>query len=152
MSPEWVGNRPRAAHESRSPAQITALVMGVWWTTNGIGAFFLDPNLTTSHVRGSGDLFGVAITVNGWHALFHLIPGVLGIIAARHASPALAFTLSAGTLYVVVGVWGLLAGGGSFGVIAVDSSGDVVHVVEGLLTLTGGIVTLATRATVRGWE
>jgi hypothetical protein len=72
MNPERVGNRPRAQHESRSPAQITALVMGVWWTTNGIGAFFLDPNLTTSHVSGGGDLFGVAITVNGWHALFHL--------------------------------------------------------------------------------
>jgi hypothetical protein len=152
MSPERVGDRPRAQHETRSPAQITALVMGVWWTTNGIGAFFLDPNLTTSHVSGGGDLFGVAITVNGWHALFHLIPGLLGIVAARRASPALAFTLAAGTLYVVVGVWGLLAGGSSFGVIAVDASGDVVHVVEGLLTLTGGIVTLATRATVRRWE
>jgi hypothetical protein len=152
MSPERVGDRSRAQPETRSPAQITALVMGVWWTTNGIGAFFLDPNLTTSRVGGGGDLFGVAITVNGWHALFHLIPGLLGIVAARRASPALAFTLAAGTLYVVVGVWGLLAGGSSFGVIAVDASGDVVHVVEGLLTLTGGIVTLATRATVRRWE
>jgi hypothetical protein len=140
-----VGHRSGAGVEPRSPAQITALVIGVWWTTNGIGAFLLDPNLTTSHVRGAGDLFGVTITVNGWHALFHLIPGLLGIAAARRPRPALAFTFAAGGLYVVIGAWGLVLGGASLSVIAVDTTGDLVHLLEGVLTMTGGIATLALR-------
>jgi hypothetical protein len=114
----------------------------VWWATNGIGAFLIDPNLATSHVHGGGDLFGLAITANGWHALFHLLPGVIGIVAARRPQPALAYTLAAGAIYIVVGSYGLAVGGGSIGVIAVDTTGDLVHVVEGLLTFAAGIVTL----------
>jgi hypothetical protein len=108
----------------------------VWWTTNGIGALVLDPNLTTSHVNGAGDLFGVTIIVNGWHALFHLVPGLAGIASSRRPGPALAFTLTAGAVYIVAGGWGLLAGGDSIGIIAVDASGDLIHVFEGALTRT----------------
>ncbi len=142
MSSETISDRADAQHASRSPAQIAALVVGVWWTTNGIGAFLLDPNLTTNHVNGAGDLFGVTITVNGWHALFHLLPGLAGIVAARRPGAALAFTLIAGAAYLAVGGWGLLTGGDSVGVIAVDTSGDLLHVLEGAVTLTAGIVTL----------
>jgi hypothetical protein len=141
-----ISHRADTQRASRSPAQLTALVVGVWWTTNGIGALVLDPNLTTSHVNGAGDLFGVTIIVNGWHALFHLVPGLAGIAASRRPGPALAFTLTAGAVYIVAGGWGLLAGGDSIGVIAVDTSGDLIHVFEGALTLAGGILTLALRA------
>jgi hypothetical protein len=130
---------------SSSPAQIAALAMGVWWVANGVGAFLLDPNLATSHVHGRGDLFGLAITANGWHALFHLLPGVVGIAAASRPQRALTYVLVAGAIYVVVGAYGLIAGGGSIGVIAVDTTGDLVHVVEGALTFAAGILTLQQR-------
>jgi uncharacterized protein DUF4383 len=120
-----------------------ALVLGVWWASNGIGAFLIDSNFATSHVHGGGGVLGVlTITVNGWHALFHLLPGLLGIAVARRPGPALAYTLGIGALYVGGGSWGLLAGGSSLGPIAVDAPGDVVHLVEGAIALTAGLVTL----------
>jgi hypothetical protein len=135
----WAG-RPAA---SRSPAQITALLIGVWWTTNGIGALLLDPNLATSRVHGGGELFGlITITANGWHALFHLVPGLLGIAVAGRARAALVYTLGAGAIYIVAGTWGLIAGGTSLGVIAVDRPGDVVHLFEGVITFAAGLLTL----------
>lgn len=130
-----------AQSASRSPAQLGALVIGVWWVANGIGAFVVDSDLATSHVHGGGHLFGLAITANGWHALFHLVPGVAGILAARRPLSALVFTLAAGALYIAVGGYGLIVGGSSIGVIAVDAAGDLVHVIEGLLTLAAGVLT-----------
>ncbi|MFL5831566.1 MAG: DUF4383 domain-containing protein [Solirubrobacteraceae bacterium] len=127
-----------------SPAQLAALVMGVWWTSNGIGAWFIDSNLATGHVHGSGSLFGLTtITANGWHALFHLLPGLAGIAVAARPRASLVYTLAAGAMYVVIGAWGLLAGGNSLGVIAVDAPGDVVHIAEGAIVFSAGLLTLA---------
>jgi hypothetical protein len=119
-------------------------VIGVWWATNGLGAFLVDPNFATSHVHGDGKLLGlVAITANGWHALFHLLPGVLGIAVARSVRASLLYTLLVGALYIAVGSWGLIAGGSTLGVIAVDAPGDVVHLAEGVIVLAAGVVTLS---------
>src|SRR2546430_17309952 len=93
-----IGHPAGERRESRSSAQIAALVVGVWWTTNGIGAFLIDPNLATGHVHGGGELFGLSIDVNGWHALFHLLPGLVGIAAARRPASALVYTLTAGAV------------------------------------------------------
>jgi Domain of unknown function (DUF4383) len=137
-------DEPGIAKAPWSPAQLAALVVGVWWTSNGIGAFFLDSNLAIGHVHGSGKLFGVVtITANGWHALFHLLPGLAGIAVAPRARASLIYTLSMGALYIVVGSWGLLIGGSSLGVIAVDAPGDVVHIAEGVIVLSAGLITLA---------
>jgi hypothetical protein len=128
---------------SRSPAQIGALVLGVWWLSNGIGALVIDPNLGTGRVHGSGSVLGtVTITVNGWHALLHLIPGLMGIAVWRRRSAALAFVLASGASYVILGGWGLLAGGSSLGPIAVDAAGDVIHMVEGAIALAAGLLSL----------
>ena len=124
------------------PVQIASLAVGLWWVANGIGAFLLDPNFATGSVHGSGELLGVQVTVNGWHALFHLVPGIVGVIAAWRPRPAFAYLLGAGALYVAVGAWGLIAGGNSIGPIAVDQAGDVVHLFEGAIALLAGIVTV----------
>jgi hypothetical protein len=142
MSSLPIGHRADERSGSRSPAQIGALVIGVWWTINGIGAFLIDSNLATGHVHGGGDLFGLSITANGWHALFHLLPGLAGIAAASRPRAALVYTLAAGGLYVLVGGWGLIADQTSIGPIAVDTAGDLVHVIEGVVTFAAGILTL----------
>jgi Domain of unknown function (DUF4383) len=129
--------------ESRSPAQIAAFVVGLSWVVNGIGAFLIDPNLATAYVHGSGELFGVEVTANGWHALLHLLSGVVGIAAAWRARAAFVYLLVAGALYIVMGTWGIIAGGASIGVIAVDTSGDLVHVIEGMVTFAAGVLTLS---------
>jgi Domain of unknown function (DUF4383) len=137
-----VGSDGRRA--SWSPAQIGSLVIGVWWTVNGIGAFFIDANFGTGHVHGGGEVLGLApITANGWHALFHLLPGLVGIAVASRRRAALAYTIATGAIYIVAGSWGLLAGGSALGAIAVDAAGDFVHVIEGVITLTAGLLTLA---------
>jgi hypothetical protein len=41
-----------------------------------------------------------------------------------------------------VGGWGLIAGGASVGVIAADTTGDLVHLIEGLVTFAAGLLTL----------
>jgi len=120
-------------------------VVGAWWVANGIGALLVDANLATGHVHGSGDLFSLTVTANGWHALFHLLPGLVGIAAAWRPRAALAYLLVAGALYIMAGGWGLIAGGSSVGVIAVDTTGDLVHLIEGLFTFAAGILTLPTR-------
>ena len=93
----------------------------------------------------SGDLFGLTVTANGWHALFHMLPGLVGIAAAWRPRAAFAYLLVAGALYIMAGGWGLIAGGSSVGVIAVDTTGDLVHLIEGLFTFAAGILTLPTR-------
>jgi hypothetical protein len=142
MSSLATGYRTSERRESRSPVQIASLVIGVWWAANGIGALVIDANFATARVHGGGDLLGLAVTVNGWHALFHLLPGFAGILAARRARAALAYLLVAGAGYSGVGGWGLIAGGASIGVIAADATGDLVHLIEGLVTFAAGLLTL----------
>jgi hypothetical protein len=137
-----LADRTGKERESRSPAQLFALAVGVWWVANGIGALLVDSNFASGRVHGGGELLGVSVTANGWHALFHLLPGVLGIAAAWRPRAALVYLFVAGTVYIVVGGWGLIAGGVSIGVIAVDTSGDLVHLIEGLFTFAAGILTL----------
>jgi hypothetical protein len=138
-----LGGRADEQRTSRSVAQIASLLLGAWWTANGIGAFLIDPNLATDHVHGSGHLLGVAITANGWHAVFHILPGIAGLVVASRSRAALAYTLGIGAMYIAAGSWGLIAGGDSVGVIAVDTSGDAVHLVEGLIAFGAGMWTWA---------
>jgi hypothetical protein len=140
-----LGGRAGKPRASRSLAQLASLVLGAWWTTNGVGAFLIDSNLVTGRVHGGGEAFGLAITANGWHALFHLLPGLVGLAVASRPRAALAYTLGSGAIYILVGSLGLIAGGGSIGVIAVDTTGDLVHVIEGLIAFTAGIATVAVR-------
>ena len=115
----------------------------MWWIVNGIGALLIDPNFATGHVHGSGAVLGVVtITANGWHALFHLLPGIAGVAVARRPHASLVYTLAAGALYIIVGVVGLIVGGSALGVIAVDSSGDVVHIAEGAIVFAAGLLAL----------
>lgn len=147
--PRQIGSRTGGWSAQRPPAQIISLVIGCWWTLNGIGALFIDSNLATDSVHGAGNAFGpVTITVNGWHAVFHLLSGLLGLAVASRPRAALAYVLGVGTVYIVAGTWGLLAGGSSLGVIAVDSPGDVVHISEGVIALTAGVLTLRHRRAV----
>jgi hypothetical protein len=82
-------------------------MIGFWWTINGIGALFIDSNLATDSVHGAGNAFGlVTITVNGWHAVFHLLSGLLGLAVASRPRAALAYVLGVGPVYIVAGTWG----------------------------------------------
>jgi Domain of unknown function (DUF4383) len=125
----------------RTPAQVLALVFGVWWISNGVAGFISDGNFATGNVHGAGHLLGLTIAVNGWHSLFHLSTGLLGLAVASRAEPARIYALGMGALYLVVATWGLAVGDSALGVIAVDTFGSFVHGAEGLVALTAGLMT-----------
>lgn len=111
-------------------------MIGVWWTTNGIGTFLIDWNFATGHLHGRREVFGVVtVTANAWHAVFHLVPGLLWIAVSNRSSSGTGMHAHC---------WSHLrrrrqlgAGGGenSLGVIAVDTPCDIVHSTEGLRVL-----------------
>jgi Domain of unknown function (DUF4383) len=118
----------RSMAQIRTPAQVVSLLLGGWWALNGIAAFIADGH--------------VDVAVNEWHALFHFLPGVLGLAVATRARAARAYTLGAGSLYLVAASWGFIAGDRSLGVVAVDTLGNAVHAVEGLIAVTAGLLSL----------
>ena len=54
-------------------------------------------------------MFGI-LAVNGWHNLFHLATGLLGLTPP--ATPRAHLRAGIGLLYLVVAIWGFIVGGG----------------------------------------
>ena len=124
----------------RTAAQLVALYIGLWWTSNGIAvAITGDTNFATGHVHGNTDLLGLNIAVNGWHGLFHLLTGLVGIAVFTRPRAARTYLFAVAGLYLVVGVWGI-AGGNALWVMSVDTPGSIVHSVEGLIALTAALL------------
>jgi hypothetical protein len=125
----------------RTAAQLVALYIGLWWTSNGIAIFTVgDSNFATGNVHGATDLLGSSIEVNGWHGIFHLIPGLIGIAVAWRVEAARVYLLAVAGLYLVAAGSGLIAGKTALGVMSVDTFGSFVHAGEGLIALTGALL------------
>src|SRR4051812_45326207 len=89
-------------------------------------------------VRGTTVLLGnpsFGTPGEGWHAIFHLVAGLLLLPAslnARLARPAVAaFAL----VYGLVAIWGIVDGHDAFGVIPIDTRDNVIHSVYVALAL-----------------
>ena len=125
-----------------TPAQLAALVFGLWWTLNGVAVFIDggDAGLRALGVHGQVDVLGISIAVNGWHGLFHLATGLVGLAVCAWPSASRAYALAAGSLYLVVFAWGTVAGSTALVVIYVDTVGGIVHLVEGLTMLAAWLV------------
>jgi hypothetical protein len=129
-----------------TPAQIAALVIGAWWTSNGIAIFTIgDTNFATGEVHGSTELLGASVPNNGWHGILHLVPGLLGLAVCTRAEASRVYALAIGALYLIAAGTGFIAGGNSLGVISTDALGNTVHTVEGVIVLLAGIVSPRTR-------
>jgi hypothetical protein len=132
---------------SKTAAQLVALYIGLWWTSNGIAVFAIgDSNFATGNVHGAADFLGMSIAVNGWHGLFHLIPGLAGIAFAWRAEAARAYLFAVAGLYFVAAGWGIVDGKTALGVMSVDTFGSFVHLGEGLIALTGAVLSPRTAA------
>ena len=124
----------------RTAAQLVALYIGLWWTSNGILTFVTgDTNFAVGNVHGSADLLGLNIAVNGWHGLFHLLTGLAGIAVFARPEAARMYLFAVAGLYLVVAGWGL-AGGDALGVMSVDVFGSLVHAGEGVIALTAAVL------------
>lgn len=121
------------------------LIVGVQGTLTLPTAFSFGVgcHMASSTVQAFG---GIPLTGNGWHGLLHLLPAVAGFVAVhkgQHA--ALLYGLITGTLFLVVSALGFWGGDNVLGIIAVDTSGNFVHLADGLAALLPVAMTLAAK-------
>jgi predicted anti-sigma-YlaC factor YlaD len=119
-----------------TPAQVAALVFGVWWIGNGLTVFLATQSTFAALTEdGTVHVLGVSIAVNGWHGLFHLATGMAGIVLCWRPSGARGYALIVGLLYLAAALCGLFIGDTVFGVIRVDEFGSIDHALEGAVLL-----------------
>jgi len=122
-------------HVRSSPTQLATFLMAAWFTSNGPVALLIYPNFSMHPTQSRTiELLGfIPVTVNGWHALFHLITGVVGLFCLRTSRTAARYAGATAVVYAAAGVLGLLGGTSVCGMMAVDTFGNWVHVVEALI-------------------
>ncbi|MCC3313625.1 DUF4383 domain-containing protein [Nocardia africana] len=130
-----------------TPLQFFVFAVGAWFTTNGVIAFGIYPDMAVGGSMTSctiNFLGFIPVTVNGWHALFHLITGLAGLAAAPTRSRSLTYAWVCGLFYLLVAALGFTSGDHVLHMMAVDTFGSVVHTIEGVV-----IVGVAARAETR---
>src|SRR3954447_5096193 len=125
--------------EGSSPARLYATLVGGTLVIAGIIGFFYSSSFNTSPADVD-DVLGI-LSVNGWHNLFHIATGVLGLAVAGYA--ARTYALGLGLLYVVLAVWGFIIGSGDFllGFIPVNTEDNFLHLILGALGICAGLAT-----------
>ena len=103
---------PTSRSTRRSPAQLTALLMGAVFLLVGVAGFV--PGITTHYdtMSGAGHHSGAMLLglfqVSVLHNVIHLLYGVAGVLAARAGKAARLYLLAGGAGYAVVWVYGLV--------------------------------------------
>jgi Domain of unknown function (DUF4383) len=119
-----------------TPAQIGALVFGMWWIGNGIAVFFAaEPSVTAFNADGAVRVLGISLAVNGWHGVFHLATGLAGVAVCRWPRGAWTYALLVGMLYLTAALSSLFTGATVFSLIHVDELGSADHAIEGVVLL-----------------
>ena len=130
--------------DDASPARLYATLVGGTLVIAGIVGFFYNGHFGSgSDVFGndhSVDVLGI-LAVNGWHNLFHIATGLIGLAVAGFA--ARQYALAVGLLYVVLAIWGFALGAGHnlLGIIPVNTEDNFLHLLLGLLGLGAGAAT-----------
>lgn len=121
--------------EASSPARLYATVVGALLTILGIIGFFYSSSFGSPGTVD--DVFGI-FAVNGWHNILHLATGLLGLMAAGYL--ARTYALAVGLLYLVLAIWGFIAGSGEaiLSIIPVNTADNLLHLLIGLIGLAAG--------------
>ena len=119
--------------QSRTPAQLYALVVGATLVVAGIIGFFYNSTFTNDK-SVHDDVFGI-LAVNGWHNVVHILTGALGLLALGYAARLYAGGL--GVVYIVVAIWGFIIGSGDsiLSIVPVNTEDNILHVLIALLGL-----------------
>jgi hypothetical protein len=127
----------------RSPAQLYALVFGAVLTIAGIIGFFYNSDFT-SNTSARNAVFGI-LDVNGWHNVFHILTGVLGLIFASSYASARAYAIAFGAIYIAVAIWGFIIGSGDsiLSIIPINTEDNILHLLIGVAGIAAGIATPA---------
>jgi hypothetical protein len=129
----------------RSPAQVFALVIGTTLTVAGIVGFFYSASFSTGDGAPREALLGI-LDVNGWHNLFHIASGAIGLLVAGSYGGSRAYALVIGALYLAIALLGFLAGNGDevLSLIPVNTEDNFLHLLIGLAGVGAGFATPAT--------
>jgi hypothetical protein len=127
--------------QSRTPAQLYALVVGATLLIAGIIGFFYNATFT-SDKSVHDDVFGI-LAVNGWHNVVHIATGALGLLALGYAARAYAGGL--GLVYILVAIWGFIIGSGDsiLSIVPVNTEDNVLHLLIGLAGIGAFLATPA---------
>ncbi|HEY8639798.1 MAG TPA: DUF4383 domain-containing protein, partial [Solirubrobacterales bacterium] len=108
-----------------------------------IGFFYSSSFGSPGHVDAA---LGI-LDVNGWHNVFHIVTGGLGLLVAGYA--ARQYALGLGVVYIAIAIWGFILGDGHsiLSVIPVNTEDNFLHVILGVLGLAAGLATPAVART-----
>ena len=128
-----------------SPARLYAGAAGAALALAGIIGFFYSADFGSP---GDVEALSGVLDVNGWQNLLHILTGALGLIAFGAALNARRYAIAVGTLYVLLAVWGVIAGSGASiaGIVPVNPGENLAHVAIGLAGLYAGFATAPDRA------
>jgi hypothetical protein len=129
---------PSAEIQDASPAKLYATLVGGVLVIAGIAGFFYSASF-----GGPGEVdevFGL-FGVNGWHNLFHILSGALGLYLAGFAARRYAFWL--GVAYLGIALWGFVLGSGEsiLGFFPVNTEDNFLHLALGLLGVAAALGT-----------
>ena len=124
--------------DNPSPARLYAALAGALLTILGIAGFFY--SFSFGSPGDVGEAFGI-FAVNGWYNLLHIATGAIGLLVAGYA--ARRYALWAGALYLALGVWGLVAGGGEsiLGLLPIDDGNNALNLALGGFGLCAALAT-----------
>jgi hypothetical protein len=133
--------------ESRSAAQVFALVIGATLVVTGILGFFYNASFGTGDGTERDAVLGI-LDVNGWHNVVHVLSGVVGLAVAGAYDGSRLYALGFGAIYLVVALLGFVAGDGDeiFNLLPVNTEDNVLHLLIGLAGVSAGLATPATPA------
>jgi hypothetical protein len=127
------------------PVRIAALVVGALFLIVGVAGFI--PGLTT-HVdmltwagHHSASLLLGVFAVSVLHNVVHLVFGIAGLLAARTVAAARVYLITAGVIYLVLTLYGLVidrASAANF--VPVNTADNWLHLGLGVLMVALGVL------------
>jgi hypothetical protein len=124
---------PQPVPQPISPAQVTALVLGLVLVAAGLIGFAVDSSWHTGGGLERHELLG--LQVNGWHNVVHVASGLLLLAGTPSRAGARAVCRLFGLAYLVVTIAGIAGGDDAFGLIPINAPDDVLHAVLAAVAL-----------------
>jgi hypothetical protein len=128
----------------RTPAQLYALLFGAVLLIVGILGFVSDASFGSGADVNGSDF--IVFEVNAWHNLVHILSGLLGLALWRRADTARLYALGFGGTYLVVTIWGFVAGDQVLWLIPVDAADNVLHLLIAAAGIVAGLASPTERA------